>query len=402
MNRPIVVFGATALLIVAGAIAFRPSAQAGAPRLPKDDAEILERVPTGSTDPRARREVELRRALAANPGDLATALKLARLDIQQSRARSDPRYLGYAQAALGRWWDDPAAPPEVLVLRATIRQSLHDFVGALADLDAVIARDPDDAQAWITRSVVLTVRWRYDEALASCAPLERLSTPLVVAVCIGSVEAVTGHAERAYARIDAALASAARATADEHAWAASTLGEIAIRLGRDADGEKQFLAALAVDPNDGYVLGAYADLLLDTGRAPEAVRLLAGRTDNDGLLLRLALAEAKTGGPDARAHADAIGARFDAAHLRGDRLHVREESRFELGLRHDPARALELAIDDFAIQREPWDVRVYVEAALAAHRPDEAKPVLDFLAEHHLEDPRIAAVAAQLRTGGAP
>jgi Tfp pilus assembly protein PilF len=400
MNRPLVVFGATAVLIVAGAIAFKPSAQADAPRLPKDDAEVLEKVPTGSTDPRARREAELRRALAANPTDLATALKLARLDIQESRARSDPRYLGYAQAALARWWDDPAAPAEVLVLRATIRQSLHDFDGALTDLDAVVAKDPDNAQAWITRSVVLTVRWRYDEALASCKPLERLSTPLVVAVCVGSVEAVTGHAQSAYERIEAALAANVRATPDERSWASSTLGEIATRLGHDDVAEKQFLAALAIDPNDGYVLGAYADLLLDTGRAPEAVRLLAGKTDNDGLLLRLALAEAATKSPDAAAHVEAIGARFDAAHLRGDRLHVREESRFELGLRHDAARALELAIVDFSIQREPWDVRVVVEAAAAAHRADAAKPALDFLAEHHLEDPRFAASVARL--GGAP
>jgi tetratricopeptide (TPR) repeat protein len=399
MNRTLLVFGATGLLILGGALAFRPNAKADAPRLPSDDAEVLERLASGSSDPKARREAELRRALAANPGDLATALKLARLDIQQARARSDPRFLGYAQAALSRWWDDPAAPAEVLVLRATIRQSLHDFDGALADLDTVVARDPEDAQAWITRSVVLTVRGRYDEARASCEPLARLSTDLVTAVCTGAVDAVTGHAAEAYDRVDAALAGASRVTADERAWAASTLGEIATRLGRDADAERWFAAALAVDPSDGYVLAAYADLLLDAGRAPDAVKLLAGRTDNDGLLLRLALAEAKTGAPEARAHADMIGARFDAAHLRGDRLHLREEARYVLGLRHDAAGALSLARDDFAIQKEPWDVRVYLEAALAARAPDAAKAPLEFLDAYHLEDPRIAAVASQLRKG---
>jgi tetratricopeptide (TPR) repeat protein len=402
MRSSFIVFGVTAALIVAGAAAFHPSARAGAPRLPTDDAEVLQRTTAGAGDRRTRREAELRRALAVNPADLATALRLARFDIEQARARSDPRFLGYAQAALARWWDDPAAPADVLVLRATIRQSLHDFVGSLADLDVVVARDPDNAQAWITRSVVLTVRGRYDEALASCAPLERLSPPLVSAVCVGSVEAVTGRAESAYARIENALVAAASVTPDEHAWAASTLAETATRLGRVDDAERQFRVALAVDPNDGYVLGAFADLLLDAGRAPEVVRLLADRTDNDGLLLRLTLAETATGSPEARGHADMIAARFDAAHLRGDRLHLREESRFELGLRHDAARALAVAVEDFAIQKEPWDVRVFVEAAAAARRPDAALPVLDFLDAHRLEDPHITTVARSLRPAGAP
>jgi tetratricopeptide (TPR) repeat protein len=402
MRSSLAIFGATALLIAAGAIAFHPSAQAGAPRRPADDAEVLERLPGGSSDPRARREGELRRALAANPADLGTALKLARLDIQQARARSDPRYLGYAQAALARWWDDPAAPVEVLVLRATVRQSLHDFDGALADLDAVLAQDPDSAQAWITRSVVLTVKGRYEEALASCEPLSRLSTDLVTAVCVGSIESVTGRSETAYSRIRAALDGSPRATADERAWADSTLGEAAERLGRDDDAEQHFRSALAVDPDDAYVLGAYADLLLDAGRPAEAARLLAGRTASDGLLLRLALAESRAGLADARAHADAVEARFEAAHLRGDRLHLREESRFALGLHHDARRALALAIEDFAVQREPWDARVVVEAAAAAHSPAAARPVLEFLDAHHLEDPRVAAVARTLRRAVEP
>ncbi len=43
------------------------------------------------------------------------------------RARSDPRYLSYAEAALGPFWDLPSPPNDVLVLRATVRQSVHDF-----------------------------------------------------------------------------------------------------------------------------------------------------------------------------------------------------------------------------------------------------------------------------------
>jgi len=392
--RTVLVLAVAAVLILAGAVVYRPSATADTPRVPGDDAEVLEKLPSNAKDPRARRAAELRRSLAANPQDRIAATNLARLDILEARASSDPRFLGHARAALAPWWDLAEPPSEVLVLRATVKQSLHDFEGALADLDRVVAHDPDDAQAWLTRSVVLTVRGRTEEARASCEPLRRLASEMTTAVCTASIDAVTGHAAEAYARVEKAPAAPA-----ERAWAAGTLGEIAMRLGRVEDAEQKLTLALSLDPNDGYAMGAYADLLLDAGRAADVVKLLEGKTDNDGLLLRLALAEASLASPQAKAHAELIAARFDAAHLRGDRLHLREESRFELGLQHDARRALELAKEDFGIQKEPWDVRVLVEAALAAGDPAAARPALDFLAASGLEDPRIRELARQLEKG---
>src|SRR5450631_3094175 len=194
MKRSVAVFGATGLLILAGAFFFRPPARADSPRVPTDDSEVLERLPAGADDARQRERERLRAALAAHPEDLRTAVTLARMEIETSRARSDPRYLGYAQAALAPWWELPSPPPDVLVLRATIRQSSHDFDGALADLDRVVAIAPDDAQAWITRSVVLAVRGRYEEAKASCQPLARLAPELVFTVCETSIDAVSGSA----------------------------------------------------------------------------------------------------------------------------------------------------------------------------------------------------------------
>jgi len=402
MKRSFAVFGATGALILVGALFFRPKASADVPRVPQSDSEVLERLPTGASDPRETERARLGSMLAAHPDDLRTATTLARLDIQLSRARSDPRYLGYAQAALRPWWDIPDAPPPVLVLRATIRQSVHDFDRALVDLDRVVTVSPDDAQAWITRSIVLAVRGRYDEAKASCRPLERLAPVLVSTVCEASIDAVTGSAGPAYERLSTAIAKSPGLPPDESEWAASTLAEIALRLGRDADAEQKMKAALAIDPDDAYVLGMYADLLLDLDRPAEAAKLVAGRTDNDGLLLRLAIAEARAHAPDAAAHADLLGERFDASHLRGDSVHRREEARFVLLLRGDARAAVALARANWDVQKEPADVRILLETALAASDPAAAAPALAFLAEHHLEDPRIADLAARVRKKGAP
>jgi tetratricopeptide (TPR) repeat protein len=398
MKSSYFVFGATGILVLVGALFFRPAARGDVPRVPAADTDVLERLPLGASDPREREQDRLRRILATNPNDLRTAVALARLDVELSRARSDPRFLSYAQAALGPFWEMPSPPPEVLVLRATLRQSVHDFDRALIDLDRVIVLDPDNAQAWITRSVVLAVKGRYDEAKASCRPLPRLAPELVFVVCETAIDAVTGSAGPAYDRLGTVIARSPGLSPAENEWAVSTLGEIALRLGRHADAEKHFRDALTLDPDDPYVLSAYADLLLDLDRPAEVEKLLKGRTDNDNLLLRLALAEARTRAKDGAAHAELLRDRFDASHLRGDTVHRREEARFILGLEDDPKAALALAGANWDVQREPWDVRVLLAAALAATEPKAAAPALEFLDSRHLQDPRILALAAKVRS----
>src|SRR4051812_6740896 len=81
-----------------------PQAAASSARVPTDPAEVLETLPYAATDARSRQITTLRRTLAAAPKDLPAAVRLAKLDIQLARERSDPRYLGHAQAALAPWW----------------------------------------------------------------------------------------------------------------------------------------------------------------------------------------------------------------------------------------------------------------------------------------------------------
>ena len=125
--------------------------------------------------------------------------------------------------------------------------------------------------------------------------------------------------------------------------------------------------------------------------------LVAGRTDNDNLLLRLVLAETATGDRGAGAHVELLAARHDASRLRGDTVHRREEARFVLGVKRDARGALALALGNWEVQREPWDLRVLLAAALAAKDPAAAAPALAFLDESHLEDVRIRAIAESVR-----
>jgi predicted Zn-dependent protease len=362
------------------------------PFVPESDAAVLERLPEAADASLAELK-RLRSASAQSPRDLALATTVARRSIEASRETGDPRYLGYAQAALATWWSAPDAPLAALVLRATIKQSRHDFDGALADLDRVLAARPADAQALVTRASVLTVQGRYAEAERDCAKLAHRAPELVVVACAAAPMSLSGRAQAAQRDLAAALASASNADAGIRAWALTTAAEIAARRGDRATAEAGFRSVLAVDPRDAYARAAYADLLLDAGRAREAAALVASETRHDALLLRLVLAEAQlpNAAPEYTRHRAELDARFYAARLRGDALHAREESRFRLLVDRDAKSALELARSNWQVQREPADLRVLVDAAIAADNRAALATAIEWMKATRLEDATLAA-----------
>jgi Flp pilus assembly protein TadD len=370
-----------------------------APFLPTDDSQVIERLPTPAVG--SKRELrDLRDALTKNPDDRPLAVRLARRYLEIGRTEADPRYYGHAEALLQPWWRLEAPPVDVLLLRATLRQNRHEFAAALVDLSAVLAAEPRNAQAWLTQAVILQVMGRHDDARRSCGRLALLAPALVSAACVADVASVSGKAADAYALLRAAVDAAPDADPGLREWSLSVLAEVAMRAGDDAAAERHYRAALALDIKDVYLLGSYADFLLDQGRPAEVRELLAGETRIDPLLLRLALAEAALGAPETREHVAALEARFATARLRGDTVHRREEARFTLHLLRQPTEALRLAREDWQAQREAADARLVLEAALAAGAPAEAADVVAWLKETRLEDRQLAALVAQVT--GAP
>ena len=114
------------------------------------------------------------------------------------------------------------------------------------------------------------------------------------------------------------------------------------------------------------------------------------------LLLRLALAGKQTKDANLAAWSAALTARFDAARLRGDTVHQKEEARFALHVLGDAARALPLAVANFVSQREPADARLLLEAALATKRRSAAEPALVWLRSSRIESRLLRALAAQV------
>lgn len=370
-----------------------------APRLPASDTEVLERLPARALDPRQRELSTLRRQLAAQPRDLDLALRLARRYHAEVAAEGDPRYIGYAQAALAPWWALPEPPPRLRVMRAILLQFNHQFDAAVADLRAAAAAEPDNDEAWAWLAAVAMVRADCEQARQACTRLAPLASPVVAVGCLAHVDAATGHAEQAAEALRAVLRDTAQADAGERLWVLTRLAETEQRLGRAAQAEAAYRQALALGITDGYLLAAYADLLLDQGRAAEVLALLQGRERSDLLLLRLALAAKAVGDARLAGWQRDLGARFDAARLRGDTAHQKEESRHALQLLGDAPRALALAQQNYQLQREPSDARVLLEAAIAARQPAAAAPVLAWIQRSGIQSVVLQGLARQLGAG---
>lgn len=368
-----------------------------APYIPKDGNAVIEQLPRRADTTQSELR-GLRAQLSSRPQDLTLATSLAQRYIGLSRSETDPRYLGYAQAALAPWWRQAAPPVPVRLLRATILQSTHHFGDALQDLDAVIAQEPANAQAWLTRATVLTVQGDYDKATASCARLSALTTQLVTVTCIANVAGVTGRAAKSEQLLDLTLQRSAGSAPELEHWALSLLAEMAARRGDAVTAEARFRQALAQQPRDSYLLGAYSDFLLDQKRPLEVLKLVQDQQRIDALLLRQALAlQASSEKPGQAAALKAataeLAARFNAAMQRDDTVHQREQARFALFLQRDTAGALLLAQKNWAIQKEAADMRILLEAAVAARDRAAARPVLDWIAAHKVEDVALQALA---------
>jgi Tfp pilus assembly protein PilF len=368
---------------------------AAEPRLPPDDREVLERLPLKRDDAQAAALRDLRARATAAPDDPDAAVALGRQYFSLAMAYGDPRYIGYAQAALRHWAGEASAPAEILLVRAMLLQYRHEFGAALDALAAALREDPANAEAHAWRAAVLMVRADYDGAARECDALVGLTDELQSTGCRAYVDATTGQARAAYDRLSEALGRSPQVGAGLRLWTLTRLAEIAWRLGDAAAAERIFHEALALDVTDNFLLADYADFLLEQHRAREAADLLAGWAQSDTLLLRLALAERALGRPVAARHAQVLGERFAAAALRGERLHLAEESRYLLELRGDAEAALAAAVENWKSQREPRDARALLEAARAARQPAAAAPVLEWLRRTGFEDARLHQLAAK-------
>ncbi|MEQ1518574.1 MAG: hypothetical protein ABL931_19000 [Usitatibacteraceae bacterium] len=366
---------------------------AAAPRLPTDPAEVLERLPMRPGDATGRELAGLRAAVAQAakdaPADAVPATRLAEKYFDLAMARGDPRYVGYADAVIAPFLANKNAgfSAELLAMRGQLRQYRHDFDGALGDFAAALKIDPQFAAAHAWRGAIYLVQANYAAAKGECDALQALGRTTLYGGCIGLTNAYSGQMATGFAALERALNDAKDPS--NKLWLLARLGEVSAWRGQPEKAEKYYRTALALDIDDGYLLAAWSDFLLDQKRPAEVVKQLANWESSDTLLLRLALAESALKLPAAKAHVQALKDRFDAARMRGDTTHRAEEARYELQLAGNAAAAVTVAAANYKVQREPRDARALLEAAIAARDANAAQPARDWLQSSGFEDAHL-------------
>lgn len=355
-----------------------------APYRPTSDAVVLATVPVGA------------RTSMTRPRDLQSALTQATADVELARSSGDPRYLGYAQSALGPWWTAKDAPLPVVLIRAEIHQHNHSFAAAIADLDRALTLDPRNAQARLTRAAIHQVQGSYDAAAADCRSLALLVEPLVTADCMSRVSSHRGEARGAYQKLLALRDRTDGMESRQLREIELTLADISTRLGDVKTARQHYEQAVAAADADAYTLLTFADFLLEQREYDQVFALFDRYPEYADLLLRAALAARATNAVNAEQLAQRLRDQYAAHQRRGDFAPSRDYARFLLDIEGNASAALDAALTNWKSQREPADALIVLRAAIAAGRPAATEPVATFVRQHGLEDVRLARRLARI------
>jgi hypothetical protein len=196
-----------------------------------------------------------------------------------------------------------------------------------------------------------------------------LQDAALAGACFAAIQLAAGEADTAYRLLPPGSADPKSLDAELGVWLATLAAETAEALGRDDEAARHYAAAFAASgaAPSIYLLTVHADFLLRRGQPAAVVESLERAPPADSILLRLALAERRTG-HDAAERVEILRYRLALALDGADVAHAREAAFFALYLDDDPERALALAQANWGVQREPIDARLVREAEQRAPR----------------------------------
>ena len=123
---------------------------------------------------------------------------------------------------------------------------------------------------------------------APLAAVSGASKPLLAITCLWEINSLTGSAPESFDALRQLLDDRKTVSVEQRRWTLTVLAEIAAKLDGSVEAEALFKNALSIVKPSAYLLGMYADFLID--KKPPRRGCLGETTRIDSLLLRLALA----------------------------------------------------------------------------------------------------------------
>ena len=308
---------------------------------------------------------------------LQRASAQARVLFVAALEQGDPRGLGQAQAVLAPWWTQPQLPAETFFVRALIKQGLHDFDDARLDLKRAIAAEPDRPEFWSWLFALDLVGANMASAGATCQEIQARFGSQEGDACLGVLHYRSGRTRDGLVLLDRLAVQSSDRSGSSADWLAFHRGEARRVLGQPQEGLVIWLAALKSGSRPHGLRLAAVELLNDLGRFAEADRLNDQRPRSDAMLVQ-AIRSARGLGQTEQAAAltRAFRARLERQMARGDMTNERPVIAFWVDIEQQPAKALALARQAWATQREPADAVLYGRAALLQRDPSAARALM--------------------------
>lgn len=325
---------------------------------------------------------------------LDAALTFAATQIDEGKRLSEPRMMGRAEALLVRWQPRAADDARWNVLMADIRQHRHNYPDALRLLDRAVAIDNGNSRAFLMRASIRQTQGDFTAARSDCAALLANSERALGTACLAQILGLTGHLVRATELLEGLLD--ANDSPAVRSWLLTGLADMLERRGHVAEAGQRLREALSVDPYSSYARLALADLMLANGRAGEIDRILSGAPRSPSTLLRRYAAARALGQPTGQYRRQLFG-RIRQTSERGEKVDHRELARLhQLDGRH--CDALSAARANWQEQREPVDVRLFLETALDCGSTDDVRAIIDWRHANNYEDAMLDAWLPRVRT----
>lgn len=309
--------------------------------------------------------------ITTTPEQHIARARQALLDFQRS---ANPRLLGDAQRELAGVSAEDYTP-DFYLYRASLRQSLHQFSAAIADLAELSKLQPNNFHAQMMRFNIAFVSGDTVVADLACDKLANASKDLYTASCRQLLRAAATEnvveAEAAYHELKTAMAKAGP-LADRQAlsWASGSLADIAERAGRD-DAAQLWQLVLSMNPDDVYARARLAALKLATNNNAAVLALTGQYLAVDSLAVLHAIAARRQGGGEQLI--SVLRERFNEALWRGEVLHKRAYAQFLLDIESKPAAALLWAQNNWQEQREWPDTQLLIRARRAAVQAENSQ-----------------------------
>jgi len=317
--------------------------------------------------------------------------------IAKSRRLGGDVHAHQARKLLAPWWDTQNPPIKIRLQRATLLQRDHHFEEALADINLALQANPKSTEAWLMKTTILTVMGRYEEARRASIPLFGLAPPLVAMTAGTAPTSSNGELLKSYEFLKEASEKHQDAPAAIKAWSQTALAEMAERLGRVIAADEHFREALIIDSSSPYLLNAYSYFLLDQKKPERVLNLL--KNVKEDLPLPWLLAEKSLNGNSTEY--ERILQIFERnkkkAHLAHGHSHGREEAIFFLHVKKDPLESLHHAQENWQSQKEAADLRILLQASIAAEDEVTLADTLRWIEEREFEDARLTQIKEAAR-----